>query len=362
MKKKIGITGIVLVLFILATAGCLDFLNDLDNTITYESHPTSILYTVSYGYMINCTGSGDYEIKYDCDEPDVLSGSVLSKEVHDKSYIIKILATFNKIYSWNIHSNTNKNYDLGITASVSSNSFMVPDLKGNNAQNIQKIKNENTDIFSQYTKPQSNDTTVFIDPENLNIKEISTSVYNKTSSDNSFVVAKELFKWLKQNTKYKTHIRTNYVQPTSETFQSRTGDCDDLSFLYISLCRSVGIPARFIRGFLIEKETAVPHAWVEVFVGDNVGNKGWIPVECAGTSVNVNTEINLNFGIESAEHLRLFIDDGSNESLEISLSGLSYVTYGNQNIDAESYADVTSYTVAKSNKLVVDENGNRSYN
>ena len=98
--------------------------------------------------------------------------------------------------------NTNKDYDLGVTATVSSNSYMVQDLNGNKALNIQELKNAHTDIFSQYTKPQSNDSTVFIDPENPDIKEIATDVYNKASSDNSFIVAKELFKWLKQNTDY----------------------------------------------------------------------------------------------------------------------------------------------------------------
>ena len=361
MNKKIAITVIILVLLSINTTGCLDFLSEGNNSIIYESHPTSVIYTISYGYRINCTGSGDYEINYDCDEPEVISGLILSKEVHDSSYVIRTLATFNKMYSWNIESNINKNYDLGITASVSSNSYMVPDLNGNNALTIQEIKNEKPIIFDQYTKPQSNDTTIFIDPDNSDIQEISTDILNNVSSDNSFIVAKELFKWLKQTTKYKIHLISNYVQPTSVTLEFKTGDCDDLSFLYISLCRSVGIPSRFIRGFLVDKETVIPHAWVEVFVGEEVGNDGWVPVECAGTSGNINIEVNQNFGIESAEHLRLFTDDGSNESLEISLSGLSYVTYGNRDIYAESYVEIVDYIITKSNKLLIDENGKRSY-
>lgn len=361
MDKKAVFIVAILVLLTLVSAGCLDLIDEIDNSVTYESHPTSILYTIEYGYLIRCSGSGEYEIKYDCDEPEVLSGTVLSKEVHDSSYTLKTLATYNKIYSWNIDSKITKDYDLGITASVSSNSYMVPDLNGNKALSVQEIKDEKPVIFAQYTKPQSNDTTVFIDPNNSDIQEISSEIYNNASSDNSFIVAKELFKWLKDNTNYKTHLISNYVQPTSETLDCKTGDCDDLSFLYISLCRAVGIPSRFIRGFLVDEVTLIPHAWVEVFVGEELGNDGWIPVECAGTSGSIETEINQNFGIESAEHLRLFTDDGSNESLIISLSGLSYVTYGNRNIDAEAYTAIESYSIAKSNKLKIDENGIRSY-
>ncbi len=42
------------------------------SSTTYESHPTKISYKIKYGYFINSTGSGNYEIKYDCDIPEVL--------------------------------------------------------------------------------------------------------------------------------------------------------------------------------------------------------------------------------------------------------------------------------------------------
>jgi hypothetical protein len=361
MNIKICVVGIILILSAIATTGCLE-ITDIDNSITYESHPTSLLYTISYGYRINCSGSGNYEIRYDCDEPEVVSGSVLSLNIHDSSYVLKNLTTFNKIYSWFIESDNNRNYNLGITAEVSSNSYMIPDLNGKKAINLADIESEYPDIFAQYTKPQSNDTIVFIDPENQDILDISNDINEDTQSKNSLIIAKELFKWLKQNTEYKTQTRSNYVQPCRKTLDLQTGDCDDLSFLYISLCRSIGVPARFIRGFIIEKDTAIPHAWVEIFVGEEVGNNGWIPVECAGTSQSIDIEVNQNFGIESAEHLRLFMDDGSNESLKISLSGLSYVTYGNRFIDPEAFVEIDGYSIAKSNKLTINENGYRSYN
>lgn len=361
MTKKILIIGFILVSFCIILAGCVDFLTDINNKITYESHPTSILYEISYGYRINCTGFGEYKIDYNCDEPEVLFGSILSKKIHDNSSISKILATYNKMYSWTIDSNEIKNYDLGLTASVGSNSYIISDLNGNQAFTIQQIKNESSDIFNRFTKSQSNETLVFIDPENEGIREISFNIYDKSLSDNSFIIAKEIFVWLKQNTEYKIHIYSNNVQPCNITLNSRYGDCDDLSFLYISLCRSVGIPARFIRGFLIEKDSATPHAWVEVYVGGDVGKSGWIPVECAGTSDNIISEVNQNFGIESADHLRLFTDDGSNESIEISLSGLSYVAYGSINLDTEPYVEIKGYNVARSNKLEVNQKGIRTY-
>ncbi len=361
MKKITKFIGFIFVFITLITAGCLDIFSSDGNKITYESHPTSILYTISYGYLVNCTGIGNYEINYNCDEPEVLSGSILSIIAHDNNYTSKIMATFNKMKAWNIREGISNEWDLGITSTISCNSFLVSDLEGKNALTISEIKQDYPDKVLQYTQAQSNETTVFINPNNLEIVNIASNIYNELNSENAFLVAKELFRWLKQTTNYQIHIGSNIVQSAGTTLNCKTGDCDDLSFLYISLCRSIGIPARFIRGFLVEENIAIPHAWVEVFVGGGIGINGWIPVECAGTSSKVDTEIHQNFGIESSEHLRLFEDDGSNESLIISLSAITYSTYGTRKIEAEFNAEVTSYTIAKTNQLVIDENGIRQY-
>jgi len=157
------------------------------------------------------------------------------------------------------------------------------------------------------------------------------------------------------------------VQPAALTLQKKTGDCDDLSFLYISLCRAVGIPARFIRGYLLSENnagdvSATPHAWTEIFVGGSMGNNGWIPVECACQSPDMTTQVNQNFGVESTFHLRLFIDDGSNESMDMSLSGIKYGTYDQEKrIKLQSFAEVEDYVELESKKLVVTKEDQRSY-
>jgi transglutaminase-like putative cysteine protease len=152
------------------------------------------------------------------------------------------------------------------------------------------------------------------------------------------------------------------IQPASTTFQRQTGDCDDLSFLYISLCRAVDIPARFIRGFLVEEENAVSHAWVEVFVGENIGIDGWIPVECAGTADNVEAEVNQNFGVEDAGHVQLFKDDGSNESINMTLHPLSWVSYSpNITIASSYFVEIHNYIILELRELYIDKNGNRAY-
>jgi hypothetical protein len=74
------------------------------------------------------------------------------------------------------------------------------------------------------------------------------------------------------------------------------------------------------------------------------------------------TDINQNFGVESAYHLRLYTDDGSNASLASSLSGISYITHElNTTIALESFAQISNYQELESKKLIITEKNNRYY-
>ena len=103
----------------------------------------------------------------------------------------------------------------------------------------------------------------------------------------------------------------------------------------------------------------ISHAWAEVFVGENFGNHGWIPVECAGDA-SIETEINQNFGVEDVSHLRLFEDDGSNESLNTSISGIRVQYEQDIDIDITSFVEVDNYMMLESKELHIEE-GSRSY-
>ncbi|MGF3553662.1 MAG: transglutaminase-like domain-containing protein [Thermoplasmatota archaeon] len=360
MKKKFYITGSIFVFIILIITGCFDFFNIDNNIVIYESCPTAVNYTFTYGYKITCTGEGKYSINYDLDLPEVVNGRLLSTKIHENNYELVKLATYNDIIKWEITSNDNTDYELLITADVKAENFIISDLNGFDALTIEQISKQYPNIVNQFCNAQSNETTAFIDPFNQEILEISSEVYKNAKTNNSLLIAKELFKWLKQNTMYKTHEPyDNIVQTAATTLSRKTGDCDDLSFLYISLCRALMIPSRFIKGFLINKHSAIQHVWVEVFVGGVIGKEGWIPVECAGVSDDVQNEINQNFGVENIEHLRLFTDDGSNESLNIFFSGLTYKIFGeNRNIDTNFYTNITNYSITKSQKLIVEKNQN----
>lgn len=333
---------------------------------TYEESPTRISFELSYGYRINSRGNGPFEIMYWCDLPEVLRGTTSYTLLYNQEYQTKDLLNNSFIY-WNISARDETSFELGITTLVEAASYLVADLNGKDALTLSQLRENHTKIINQYTRLQANETIRFIDPSDPQVAFTANTVLQNTQSNNSFLISKALFSWLKQNIQYTTHPDERATRAAAVTLENRNGDCDDLSFLYISLCRAVGIPARFIRGYLVTETipgrvTAVAHAWVEVFVGTSDSINGWIPVECACCSSSIETDINQNFGLESAMHLRLFTDDGSNESLASSLSGISYVTrHPSLNIELESFVEVKKYQELEVKKLVVTEKNVRYY-
>jgi transglutaminase-like putative cysteine protease len=69
---------------------------------------------------------------------------------------------------------------------------------------------------------------------------------------------------------------TSVTTPLSEVLARRRGVCQDFAHLMIAICRSAGIPARYVSGYLhVEDPTqghGAMHAWVEAFVPAS----GWI--------------------------------------------------------------------------------------
>jgi transglutaminase-like putative cysteine protease len=334
--------------------------------VTYEATPTRISYDLSYGYRVNTSGTGRYELSYFCDTPEVIIGTAPYTLLYKTDYQTNNLFN-NTVIHWNISGKNEKTFELGIATQIEVESYLVADLNGKDALTIRQIHENFPKLFTQYTRLQANETIRFIDPADPDIRTIAETVYSSAKTNNSFLLAKSLFSWLKQNIAYQVHPDERVVRSASVTLSNKKGDCDDISFLYISLCRALDIPARFIRGYLITagingSVTATAHAWTEVFVGQPGSLNGWIPIESACVTDSIVTDINQNFGVESAYHLRLFTDDGSNASLASSLSGISYITHEpNTTIALESFAQISNYQELESKKLIITEKNNRYY-
>jgi transglutaminase-like putative cysteine protease len=94
---------------------------------------------------------------------------------------------------------------------------------------------------------------------------------------------------------------TTVTTPLGEVLQSRRGVCQDFTRLEIACLRALGIPARYISGYL---ETLPPpgephlvgadasHAWLAVYCPE----VGWVPVDPTNNLVPQGTHIVLGWG------------------------------------------------------------------
>lgn len=213
--------------------------------------------------------------------------------------------------------------------------------------------------YPEYLKNQyflnesSNESIWLIMPSHPDIKGIvepALQLAQIEGKDDVYNVARRLFKFLKKSTRYNI---SEQAMPKSaiETYNQKAGDCDDLSFLYISFLRAAGIPARFVSGYLVKENGIEPHAWVEFYAGE------WIPVEVAGTG-SIEQELHQHFGILSPEHVQLFLDDGSNDSLSMYSNIKYWIPNGGKVPDIVPIRE-GSLTIKEDVKLVIYKDGKR---
>ncbi len=85
--------------------------------------------------------------------------------------------------------------------------------------------------------------------------------------------AEELFTWVRGNVQYKF---AEAIKPAIDALEDGEGDCEELSSLFIALCRARKIPARAVW---------VPgHTYPEFYLEDAAGQGHWYPCQAAGAA------------------------------------------------------------------------------
>jgi transglutaminase-like putative cysteine protease len=72
--------------------------------------------------------------------------------------------------------------------------------------------------------------------------------------------------WIQENIAFKPGSSEIPVSAT-EVNERKYGVCRDLAHMGIALCRSIGIPARMVVGYLYKLDPMDLHAWFEAYVG-----------------------------------------------------------------------------------------------
>ncbi len=82
----------------------------------------------------------------------------------------------------------------------------------------------------------------------------------------------QIYQWVRENVQYKFDTQ---IHSCMDALESGHGDCEELSSLFIAICRIKKIPARAVW---------IPgHTYPEFYMEDAEGNGHWIPCQAAGT-------------------------------------------------------------------------------
>lgn len=133
------------------------------------------------------------------------------------------------------------------------------------------------------------DTSVFVIPKRppKDVKFFTgNSPYIETSSNLVSKIAREIasqepatawehvekiYDWVRDNIEYER----GKMKDIKETLKSKTGDCEEMTSLFIAICRASDIPARCVW---------IPnHCYPEFYLEDAEGNGTWFPCQAAGS-------------------------------------------------------------------------------
>ena len=109
-------------------------------------------------------------------------------------------------------------------------------------------------------EPYLKATTEF--PADLNeVKEQAQKIVG--DDRDAWSVAGKLADWTHKNLEWKQVMDANAAQ----TLATREADCSEFSELFVTMARSLGLPARIVSGLAYSGTSFGGHAWVEVWIG-----------------------------------------------------------------------------------------------
>jgi len=139
-------------------------------------------------------------------------------------------------------------------------------------ERVGKLSEIPSDISEKYLQ----DDTKFSVNDPVIQNAVTKAVGDET---NPYWIARRIFRHVIDKIEYELAGGWN-IAPT--VLDRGTGSCSEYSFVYISMCRAAGLPARYVGSVVIRGDDAcydkVFHRWVEVYLP----HYGWVPIDPSG--------------------------------------------------------------------------------
>jgi transglutaminase-like putative cysteine protease len=157
------------------------------------------------------------------------------------------------------------------------------------------------------------------------------------NEQNVYWIVRKIFDYVRKHMYYQMSGGWN----TAPTVLARgNGSCSEYSFVFISMCRAAGVPARYVGSVAERGEAAstddVFHRWVEVYMP----NYGWIPVDPSGGDAKLPADQARGFGHLSRRFLITTQNGGGSKTMGWTYnSNAFFTTHPQTYVVQESYGD-----------------------
>ncbi len=152
-------------------------------------------------------------------------------------------------------------------------------VNGLNSEAQLPVKQPADASLSKYVTPSK-----YVQSQDRDIQGTARALTNNTRYESAAVAS--IMLWVNENIQYDLNATSH---DAAWTLHNKRGTCENYAHLSLALLRSVGIPARYVNGYLTDGEIvtsdswssysyrwdAGPHSWIEVYYPDI----GWVPYE-----------------------------------------------------------------------------------
>jgi len=137
------------------------------------------------------------------------------------------------------------------------------------------------------------------------IRKLADSITG--NDDNPASVVRKIYFWFKENIPWAGALEYSIMPNISEyVISNRRGDCGMQTFLFISMLRYKGIPARWQSGWMVPPDAENLHDWCEVYYQGT----GWVPVDISYDLQNSENPFTKDFYLSGVDSYRLIVNDG----------------------------------------------------
>ncbi|MDA0989538.1 MAG: transglutaminase-like domain-containing protein [Verrucomicrobia bacterium] len=106
------------------------------------------------------------------------------------------------------------------------------------------------------------ESTPFVQADHPDIRQVARSIVKGGMTDREQAFA--IYEWVHKNVRKEITIS---LPSALDVLKTKAGDCNEHTYLYTALARSVGLPTRIMIGVAYHKGAFYYHAWPAVYVG-----------------------------------------------------------------------------------------------